>query len=181
MRGSTFKRLRPCVKMSTPHPRPPPHPPFVPAATTITPFPTQVLNGESWVIVDGAVLDVFEFSLRHPGGARVVMNAIGTDVTGELLGEDRLGGTFSPHIHTEVGRVFCRNLVLASPVPCCGVMICSKYPLIIPDRRCRLPGSLADEFPRPLRPRSRPASRQAPCVSDQSRDRSITCVGVVGP
>ena len=26
-----------------------------------------------------------------------------------------------------------------SPLPCCGIMICSKLPLTIPDRRYRLP------------------------------------------
>lgn len=28
----------------------------------------QVLNGQSWVLVDGAILDVSEFAQRHPGG-----------------------------------------------------------------------------------------------------------------
>lgn len=28
----------------------------------------KVLNGQSWVLVDGAILDVSEFAQRHPGG-----------------------------------------------------------------------------------------------------------------
>ncbi|CAN0531771.1 unnamed protein product, partial [Scytosiphon promiscuus] len=46
----------------------------------------QVLNGQSWVLIDGAILDVSNFSQRHPGGARLILNAVGTDVTQELLG-----------------------------------------------------------------------------------------------
>ncbi len=68
----------------------------------------QVLHGQSWVLVDGAILDVSEFSHRHPGGARLIFNAVGTDVTHELLGEDLSVGhavsmSFSPHKHPEVG------------------------------------------------------------------------------
>ncbi|CAN0386240.1 unnamed protein product, partial [Hapterophycus canaliculatus] len=44
----------------------------------------QVLNGRSWVILDGAVLDVSSFAKRHPGGARLIINAMGTDVTAEF-------------------------------------------------------------------------------------------------
>lgn len=60
----------------------------------------------SWVIVDGAVLDVGSFSRRHPGGARVILNALGTDITNELKGEDlSVGGAmaFTPNEHSEVG------------------------------------------------------------------------------
>lgn len=64
-----------------------------------------MLHGQSWVLVDGAVLDVSEFSHRHPGGARLILNALGTDVTHELLGEDLSVGhamSFSPQKHPEV-------------------------------------------------------------------------------
>lgn len=65
-----------------------------------------MLNGESWVIVDGAILDVSTFYGRHPGGSRIIMNALGTDITGELLGEDRSIGnavSSSPqHAHSKV-------------------------------------------------------------------------------
>lgn len=76
--------------------------PTIPLSTT-----DQVLNGESWVIVDGAIVDVSTFYGRHPGGSRVIMNALGTDITGELLGEDRsIGNTVSSppqHPHSKVG------------------------------------------------------------------------------
>ncbi|CAM9893563.1 unnamed protein product, partial [Hapterophycus canaliculatus] len=53
---------------------------------TVSEFNEKVLHGQSWVLVDGAILDVKEFSHRHPGGARLILNALGTDVTHELLG-----------------------------------------------------------------------------------------------
>lgn len=59
----------------------------------------------SWVIVDGAILDVGSFSRRHPGGARVIVNALGTDITNSLKGEDLSIGSampFTPHDHSEV-------------------------------------------------------------------------------
>lgn len=66
----------------------------------------QILNGRCWVIVDGAVLDVSTFAKRHPGGARLIINAMGTDVTSEIMGEEASIGysnmAFSPHFHTEV-------------------------------------------------------------------------------
>ncbi|CAM9734143.1 unnamed protein product, partial [Ascophyllum nodosum] len=49
-------------------------------------FNNKLLNGRSWVIVDGAVLDVSSFAKRHPGGARLIVNALGTDVTSEIAG-----------------------------------------------------------------------------------------------
>ncbi|CAM9506534.1 unnamed protein product, partial [Ascophyllum nodosum] len=49
-------------------------------------FRRQILNGRSWVVVDGAVLDVSSFAKRHPGGARLIMNILGTDVTSEIIG-----------------------------------------------------------------------------------------------
>lgn len=57
--------------------------------------------------MDGAILEVSTFVQRHPGGARLILNAIGTDITDELVGEEMsLGATsgmaFSPHAHTEV-------------------------------------------------------------------------------
>lgn len=57
------------------------------------------------MLVDGAILDVSNFSQRHPGGARLILNAVGTDVTQELLGEDMSVGhamSFTPHRHPEV-------------------------------------------------------------------------------
>lgn len=65
----------------------------------------QVLNGQGWVLVDGAILDVSNFSQRHPGGARLILNAVGTDVTHELLGQELSVGhamSFTPHVHPEV-------------------------------------------------------------------------------
>ena len=59
------------------------------------------------MLVDGAILDVSNFSQRHPGGARLILNAVGTDVTHELLGEELSVGhamSFSPHVHPEVGN-----------------------------------------------------------------------------
>lgn len=70
-------------------------------------FPVlQVLNGQAWVIVDGAILDVSAFAGRHPGGARLIRNAMGTDITNQLLGQeisvDPRQTRLSPHIHTAV-------------------------------------------------------------------------------
>lgn len=68
----------------------------------------QVLNGQAWVMVDGAILDVSAFAGRHPGGARVIRNAMGTDVTNQLLGQaisvDPRHVRLSPHTHSEVRR-----------------------------------------------------------------------------
>lgn len=63
------------------------------------------------MVVDGAVLDVSSFAKRHPGGARLIMNAMGTDMTSEIIGEDAsVGGnsgmSFSPHSHSEVSVGF---------------------------------------------------------------------------
>ena len=57
------------------------------------------------MLVDGAILDVSNFSHRHPGGARLILNAVGTDITNELLGEELSVGhamSFTPHRHPEV-------------------------------------------------------------------------------
>ena len=71
-----------------------------------SPLLRQLLNGRSWVIVDGAVLDVSSFAKRHPGGARLIVNALGTDVTSEIAGKDASIGNFNmaftPHAHTDV-------------------------------------------------------------------------------
>lgn len=69
------------------------------------------------MLVDGAILDVSDFAQRHPGGARLVHNAVGTDVTHELLGQDLSVGhamSFPPFVHPEV-RVFSYRYIL------CGV------------------------------------------------------------
>ena len=61
----------------------------------------------SWVVVDGAILDVGNFSRRRPGGARVIMNALGTDITREMKGEDLSVGNamaFLPNQHSEVRK-----------------------------------------------------------------------------
>ena len=58
--------------------------------------------------MDGAILDVTNFPQRHPGGARLIHNAVGTDITHELLGEELSLGhamSFSPHAHPKVGLV----------------------------------------------------------------------------
>eukprot|EP00752_Nemacystus_decipiens_P002581 g2416.t2 len=75
----------------------------------------KVLNGQSWVLVDGAILDVSEFAQRHPGGRTLILNALGTDVTQELLGEDLSVGhamSFSPHAHSERAWTILRGLVV---------------------------------------------------------------------
>lgn len=73
--------------------------------------------------MDGAILDLSTFSQRHPGGARVLVNALGTDITSELMGEELSIGmamSFSPHEHTEVSFVlYC--LVLSCLVLSCIV------------------------------------------------------------
>ena len=58
------------------------------------------------MIVDAAVVDVSSFAKRHPGGARLIINCVGTDVTSEIIGEDasiaNSGMFFAPHHHTDV-------------------------------------------------------------------------------
>lgn len=70
----------------------------------------QVLHGRSWIIVDGAILDVSTFAKRHPGGARLIINAMGTDITSEIMGEEASIGNsnmaFTPHPHTDVSLDF---------------------------------------------------------------------------
>eukprot|EP00904_Undaria_pinnatifida_P011028 jgi/Undpi1/7055/HiC_scaffold_21.g09529.m1 len=78
-------------------------------------FNDKVLNGQSWVLVDGAILDVSNFSQRHPGGARLILNAVGTDVTHEMLGQDLSVGhamSFPPHVHQEKAWDIVRSLVV---------------------------------------------------------------------
>lgn len=65
----------------------------------------QVLKGQSWVLIDDAVIDISDFSQRHPGGRRLLLNAVGTDVTHEMLGRELSVGmqmAFNPHFHTQV-------------------------------------------------------------------------------
>ena len=84
-------------------------------------FRRQILNGRSWVIVDGAVLDISSFAKRHPGGARLIMNALGTDVTSEITGDEASIGNFkrafTPHTHTDVSSNYlvfvCKLCALA--------------------------------------------------------------------
>eukprot|EP00903_Cladosiphon_okamuranus_P015565 g14370.t1 len=82
---------------------------------TVPEFNEKVLHGQSWLLVDGAILDVKEFSHRHPGGARLILNALGTDVTHELLGEELSVGhamSFQPHTHPESAWEIVRSLVV---------------------------------------------------------------------
>ncbi|CAN0446560.1 unnamed protein product, partial [Ascophyllum nodosum] len=87
---------------------------------TIDEFNYKVLNGMSWVMVDGAILDVGNFSRRHPGGARVIVNALGTDITSELKGEDLKGEdvsagyamSFSSNQHSENAWELVRSMVV---------------------------------------------------------------------
>ncbi|CAM9216757.1 unnamed protein product [Sphacelaria rigidula] len=71
-------------------------------------FNYKVLNGQCWVVVDGTIVDVSTFASRHPGGQRLIVNAIGTDVTHEVIGRvdssvgKALSVPFTPHVHTEV-------------------------------------------------------------------------------
>lgn len=62
------------------------------------------------MIADAAILDVSSFAKRHPGGARLIMNSIGTDVTSEIIGEDASVGNYSmafaPHPHSDVSSTF---------------------------------------------------------------------------
>lgn len=82
--------------------------PHIPVSLALRPdyTPIQILNGRAWVIVDAAVIDVSSFAKRHPGGARLIMNSMGTDVTSEIIGEDASVGNssmaFDPHPHTDV-------------------------------------------------------------------------------
>ncbi|CAM9873857.1 unnamed protein product [Ectocarpus sp. 6 AP-2014] len=78
-------------------------------------FNEKVLNGQSWLLVDGAILDVSEFAARHPGGRRLILNALGTDVTAELLDEEMSVGhamSFSPNVHSERAWTILKGLVI---------------------------------------------------------------------
>lgn len=68
---------------------------------------SQVLNGQVWVLVDEAILDVSDFAQRHPGGRRLILNAVGTDVTQELVGKGMSVGhamSFPRHVHSGVRK-----------------------------------------------------------------------------
>ncbi|CAM9823746.1 unnamed protein product, partial [Discosporangium mesarthrocarpum] len=86
----------------------------VPIYTTAE-FNDKVLNGRRWMIVDAAVVDVSYFAQRHPGGARLILNAVGTDVTSEILGEmNSIGhtGMFPPNKHSEEAIGILKTLVV---------------------------------------------------------------------
>lgn len=62
------------------------------------------------MLIDDAVIDISSFSQRHPGGRRLLLNAVGTDVTHEMLGHDLSVGVqmaFNPHVHTQVCYTRC--------------------------------------------------------------------------
>ncbi|CAN0524335.1 unnamed protein product, partial [Ectocarpus sp. 8 AP-2014] len=66
-------------------------------------------------MVDEAVLDVSDFAQRHPGGRRLILNALGTDVTQELIGQEHSVGhamSFPPHVHTGSAWLIIRSLVV---------------------------------------------------------------------
>ncbi|CAN0339329.1 unnamed protein product [Pylaiella littoralis] len=78
-------------------------------------FNDKVLKGQSWMLIDNAVIDISEFWQRHPGGRRLLLNAVGTDVTHEILGRDLSVGVqmaFSPHLHTQTAWDIVRSLVV---------------------------------------------------------------------
>ena len=65
----------------------------------------QVLSGQSWVMIDECVVDVADFAQRHPGGRRLILNGLGTDVTQEILGKSLPMGpstSFPPNVHSGV-------------------------------------------------------------------------------
>ena len=78
---------------------------------------------------------------------------------------------------------------MVSPVPCCGVIVCSNLPPVISGRRF-----VSDEHFDPFRSEdiylARQTAtnqykslyhRQAPRVSDQNRGKGINLLAVVGP
>ncbi|CAM9831972.1 unnamed protein product [Ectocarpus sp. 4 AP-2014] len=82
---------------------------------SISTFNDKVLSGQTWLMVDEAVLDVSDFAQRHPGGRRIILNALGTDVTQELLGQENSVGhamSFPPHVHTGSAWRIIRSLVV---------------------------------------------------------------------
>ncbi|CAN0507965.1 unnamed protein product, partial [Ectocarpus sp. 8 AP-2014] len=82
---------------------------------SVAAFNDKVLSGQTWLVVDEAVLDVSDFAQRHPGGKRLIFNVLGTDVTMELLGQDNSVGhamSFPPHAHTGRAWRIIRSLVV---------------------------------------------------------------------
>ncbi|CBJ27734.1 peroxidase [Ectocarpus siliculosus] len=82
---------------------------------SVAAFNDKVLSGQSWLMVDEAVLDVSDFAQRHPGGRRLILNALGTDVTQELIGQENSVGhamSFPPHVHTGSAWRIIRSLVV---------------------------------------------------------------------
>ncbi|KAG5175777.1 hypothetical protein JKP88DRAFT_270964 [Tribonema minus] len=53
---------------------------------TMEEFNDRVLQGEKWLIVNDAVVNVEEYQKVHPGGSKVMKESIGLDVTKEILG-----------------------------------------------------------------------------------------------
>ena len=60
------------------------------------------------------------------------------DLFSELPGWVWFPPELSLNLHIYVS-FFRGASAIVSPLPCCGIVICSKRPLIIPDRRYRLP------------------------------------------
>ena len=55
-------------------------------------FHNQCLDGAEFVIVAGVVIDIKSWLRVHPGGAAILQQSIGTDVTKQMIGEESRNG-----------------------------------------------------------------------------------------
>eukprot|EP00611_Tribonema_gayanum_P016477 TRINITY_DN286_c1_g1_i4.p1 TRINITY_DN286_c1_g1~~TRINITY_DN286_c1_g1_i4.p1 ORF type:complete len:1707 (+),score=517.78 TRINITY_DN286_c1_g1_i4:250-5121(+) len=54
-------------------------------------FNDGVMQGEKWVIVNDAIVDVSDYMKVHPGGSKVLKDSIGTDITKDIMGVQPVG------------------------------------------------------------------------------------------
>ena len=63
---------------------------------------------DRWIVIDGQVYDVTEWSKRHPGGSRMIGHYAGQDATVSFQGIfcPSLGAKFWPHSQSKNSHIF---------------------------------------------------------------------------
>ena len=84
-----------------------------------------------------------EFDAAELDAGKPLLELMGSSMWRANLDQTRADSSNAVRTRPAIGvRLFGQTLycVMVSPLPCSGVMICSKYPLIIPGRRYHLLG-----------------------------------------
>lgn len=79
-------------------------------------FDQRIRDGEQLVIFEEKVLDISEFKDYHPGGAFVLDQSVGRDISKLFYGGYHLEGSVSPHQHEGHARELMQGLIIASLV-----------------------------------------------------------------